>query len=124
MTEATGPMFHGELVSADASAGAAMTLYGESSATSITLDTNDVLAVTNVTIVCGAALTVTVFDGANQALGAGETICAGDFAANGGINAAYDPPHKCQKGTGINVLASGAGAVKVQVKGWVKRKGA
>lgn len=119
----TGPAFHGELISADASAGVAMTLYGESSVTSLSLNAADVLAVTDVTIVCGAALTVTVFGGANQTLDAGETITAGDFAANGGINASFNTPYMGQLGCGVNVVASGAGAVKVQVKGWIQRRG-
>lgn len=123
-----GAQFHGEFSSADASApaddaAARVSLFGAGSASALTLATTDQVVVTDMAIETSAALTVTVFDGANEAAGAGEIIYKGDV----GTTSAYAPPFTCpfycQLGTYPHVLTSGAGQVDVQMRGYIIRPG-
>lgn len=123
MSVAKGPQFHGEFSSADASslseADSRILLYGAGSTTAVTLAVADFVLVTDVLIVTAAAVTVTVYDGANNAAGAGEVIATGDFPANGGVAWQCQTAHVCQKGTWPKVKTSGAGAVKVTIRGTI-----
>jgi hypothetical protein len=124
----TGALLHGEFSSADASglseANARILLYGAGSTTAVTLDSNDNVVITDVLIVAAAALTVTVYDGANNTVGAGEVVAKGSFPANGGAALNFSAPHVCQKGTWPKVLTSGAGQIDVYIKGYIYRTGA
>src|SRR4051794_8687733 len=112
-TAGTDTLYHGEFSSADASAlsepNSRILLYGPGSTTALTVGSTDQVVITDVRIIAGAALTVQVYDGANNSVGAGEVIDQGNFAANGG--AAHDllTPHTCQAGTWPKVKTSGAG---------------
>jgi hypothetical protein len=123
-----GAPFHGEFSSSDASAlsepNSRFALYGAGGTTALTLDANDIVCVSDVKILCGStALTITVYDGADATVGAGETVSAGDYPANGGEVWAGQVPHVCQTGTYPKVKASAAGAVKAQIRGTIRRKG-
>lgn len=123
-----GSLVHGEFYSADASAlsesDARILLYGAGSTTAITLDSNDNVVITDIKIIVGAtSLTVTVYDGANNTVAAGEIIQKGLYAAYNGEAQNFSAPHVCQKGTWPKVLTSAAGAVYVYVKGYIYRTG-
>jgi hypothetical protein len=123
-----GAPFHGEFSSADASAlsepNGRILLYGAGSTTAVTLGATDQVAITDVKILVGSsAITVTVYDGANNAAGAGEVVTTGEFAANGGEAQNFSTPHYCQVGTYPKVITSGAGSVKVQIRGFINRLG-
>lgn len=117
--------YHGEFSSSDASAlsepNSRILLYGRGSTTAITLASTDQVVITDVKIMCGAsALTVTIYDGANNVVAAGETVTTGDYAANGGEVQNFSTPHGCQVGTWPKVITSGSGAVKVQIRGRIQ----
>lgn len=119
---ATGAVFHGEFSSSDASAlseaNSRILLYGAGSTTAITLASTDRVHITDILIVAAVALTVTIYDGADNTAGAGEVVAYGDFAANGGVaHSTALSPHVCQAGTWPKVKTSGAGAVKVVIRG-------
>jgi hypothetical protein len=122
-----GAVFHGEFSSADASAltepNSRFLLYGAGSTSAVTLNANDEVTVTDLKIMAGSALTVTVYDGSDATADAGEVISAGDYAANGGEAQNFTAPHVCQKGTYPKLKASGAGTVKAQIRGYICRKG-
>lgn len=125
----TGSLVHGEFSSADASGlsepNSRILLYGAGSTTAVTLDSNDNVVITDVFVLCGATgLTVTVYDGANNTVAAGETIVKGTFSANGGVAMNLSAPHVCQKGTWPKVLTSAAGQIDVAIKGYIYRTGA
>lgn len=120
----TGAIMHGEFSSADASAlteaNARVLLYGAGSVTAVTLGSTDYVVITDVFVLCGATgLTVTVYDGGNNTVGAGEVVVKGTFSANGGLAWNLATPHVCQAGTWPKVLTSGAGQVDVSIKGYV-----
>lgn len=124
----TGAVFHAEFSSADASApaneaAARMTLYGAGSTTALTLGSNDNVVVTDAKVMVGAALTVTVYDGADAAADAGEVVTTGAYPANGGEAQNFSAPHVCQKGTYLHVRTDAAGAVRVQCRGYIFRTG-
>lgn len=119
-----GVPVHGEFTSADASAlsesNSRFAIYGGGSTTAVTLAAGDYVTISDLDILCGSsALTVTVYDGANATVDAGETVVIGDYPANGGIARTYRSPHVCQKGTYPKVKTSGAGAVKVVFHGFI-----
>lgn len=116
------PLFHGEFTSADASAlseaNSRITLY-DVTKTAITLAAGAYCVITDVTIVCGAALTTTVYDGGNNTVAAGERIAQGNYAANGGESKSFLAPHYCAVGTYPKVKTSGAGQVDVIIHGFI-----
>lgn len=123
-----GVPFHGEFSSSDASAlseaNSRFALYGAGSVTALTLASTDRVCVTGLKVMTGAsALTVTVYDGADATVDAGETVSAGDYPANGGEAQNFTTPHFCQTGTYPKVKTSGAGAVKAQIRGTIYRIG-
>lgn len=113
--------FHGEFSSADASAltevNSRFTLYGVGSATGVTLGANDYVVVKDIVITTGAALTVDIYDGANNAVAAGESIAK--VIVNGTIVLPLTVPHVCAKGTYPKVKTSGAGQVDVVIRGHI-----
>lgn len=119
--------FHGEFSSADASAlteaNSRVLLYGTGSTSAITLDTNDQVIVTAMTLVSTAAITVTVYDGADNSAGAGEVLFYGDLAAKGVVAQPFATPHYCQKGTWPKVKGSGAGQINLVLRGYISRIG-
>jgi len=121
-----GVPFHGEFSSADASAlseaNSRLALYGAGGVSALTLNANDFVSITDVTISTGAALTVQVYDGANNAVGAGEQVCIAKI--NGAIAIPFTVAHTCQKGTYPKVITSGAGQVDVTIRGTIIRQGA
>lgn len=124
----SGALCHGEFYSADASAlsetNARILLYGAGSTTAITLDANDNVVITDIKVMVGATtLTVTVYDGANNTVAAGEVIDKGLYAAYNGAVLTLSAPHVCQKGTWPKVLTSAAGDVWVYLKGYIYRTG-
>ena len=126
---ASGAPIHGEFSSADASglteANARFTLYASPGATALTLDSNDVVTITDVSITntSGGALTVQIYDGANNAVGAGELVLFARVAAAGNVLHRFGTPHACQKGTYPKVITSGAGQIDCSLKGSILRSG-
>lgn len=126
---AGGSPFHAEFTSSDASTpanepAARMTLYGASSTAAITLGANDQVVITDLRVLCGGTgLTVSVFDGADTTVDAGERITVGTYAANGGEFQPMQTPFWCQKGTYPKVKTSAAGQIDVYARGVIIRKG-
>ncbi len=123
-----GAAIHGEFSSADASAlseaNSRILLYGAGSTTALTLNANDHVTITDLKVIAGSALTVTVYDGTDATPDAGEVITTGDYAANGGeAQPGMQTPFTCQKGTWPKVKASAAGNVKVQIRATIFRVG-
>lgn len=120
--------FHGEFSSADASAltepNGRFTLYGAGGTSALTLDASDQVRITDITVSsAGTNLTLTVYDGANNAAGGGEVIWKGVVPTNTVQNKTLATPHFCQKGTYPKVITSGAGQVDVTIHGTIVRIG-
>lgn len=96
--EQFGRPFHGEFSSADASAlseaNARFTLYGVDKQ-AITLAADERVIVTDIDVVVGTALTVTIYDGDDATPDDGEKILMHSFGANGGISSHLRTPHYC-----------------------------
>jgi hypothetical protein len=121
-----GEEVHGELISSDASTAAALSLFRDGSVTARTLDTStERLAVSDVVLISGSALTVDVFFDANAdgTVDAGERIVGGPVAANGGFALSFTTPHIGPKGITPKVKASGSGVIRCFVKGYIIRGG-
>jgi hypothetical protein len=116
---------HGEFSSADASGltepNARISLFQTGTTTAVALAAGDVLVITDLSVVAGAALTVTVFDGADATVDAGETILKGDFAAKTNLGQRAATPFECQAGTYAHVKTSGAGQIDAQLRGYVRK---
>lgn len=122
-----GRPFHGEFSSADASAlseaNSRFALYPAGSTSALTLAANERVVITDVAVVTGAALTVTLYDGADTTASGGEQILKGSFAANGGISSALAVPHYGQTASYPKVKTSGAGQIDVTIRGVIERTG-
>lgn len=128
----TGRIFHGEFTSADASAlseaNSRFTLY-DSSKNAITLAADEQVVITDLDIVVGATgLTVTVYDGANNTVVAGERVMLGTFAANGGISSHLKTPHYCRGNASTSspegypkVKTSASGQVDATIRGFIRK---
>ncbi len=118
---------HGEFTSADASALTELlsriTLYHPVTKAAVSIDAGDVLVITDLQLVVGAAITVTVYDGADATPAAGEVICRGNFGANGGVDASFRTPHYCKQATWPKVKGGAAGQIDVSLRGRVMRAG-
>lgn len=117
--------YHAEFSSADASAlsepNSRFTLYQLSTKTAITVQATDTVVVTDVLLRVGAAaLTVNVYDGADNVVDPGEKIFSGSFPANSGDAVLYSTPHFCQVGTYPKVKTSIAGQVDMVIRGYVR----
>lgn len=122
--------FHGEFTSADASAlseaNSRFTLYKTPAGTraTITLGPQDQVVITDVDIVVGGTgLTITLYDGDNNTVAAGERILLGTFAANGGLSAHLQTPHYCLTQSYPKLKASAAGQVDATIRGFVVTNG-
>lgn len=129
MSIPAGPPIHGEFSSADASglneANSRILLYGQLATTALTLNANDTVIVSHLAISsAGTNLTVSIYDGADATVDAGEVIWRGVVPTNTTIDAWLLVPHYCQKGTWPKVKASGAGQVYVTLHGSATRVGA
>jgi hypothetical protein len=118
---AKGTPIHGEFTSADASAlseaNSRLALYGAGSTTSLTLGSTDYVALTDLVISVGAALTVTIYSGADATVDAGEQMAKLTFAAAGVQSVRLDTPGWTLIGTYPKVKTSGAGTVTVFATG-------
>lgn len=117
-----GTPFHGEFSSADASAlseaNSRFRLYPAGGDDTITLASTQQVVVTDIFLLTGnTALTVSIYDGGDNNVGAGEVLVAGDFGANGGVNETAHIPHYCQEGTYPKVKTSGAGQINASIRG-------
>jgi hypothetical protein len=122
-----GTEFHGEFSSADASAlneaNSRITLYPAATVSALTLGATDQVVITSIQLTSAGAVTVTLYDGADATVDAGEAIALAGLAANGFLNLSSDRvPHYCQAGTYPKVKASGAGAIKVIIRGWIESR--
>lgn len=117
--------FHGEFSSADASAlsevNSRVLLYPAGTVTAYTLAATDQVLIYRVTLVCGAALTVQLYDGADNSVGAGEKVLQGNFAANGGVGGPFAVAHQCQAGTWPKVKTNTSGQIDVTIHGVIRR---
>jgi hypothetical protein len=119
---------HGTYSSADASApseaNARFVLYADLGVTSLSLNTSDVVVIQDIIVAsAGTNLTVTIYDGADNSVGAGEIVWKGVVATNTTQSVSLNKPHRCQKGTYPKVLASGAGQIDLCIKGDIYRVG-
>lgn len=125
----SGVPIRGEFSSADASAlsepNSRFALYGQGSATALTLGTNDYISIQQITVSSAATTAlVQVYDGPDATVDAGEEMHGGIVPTNSTVNVGPFPVVKtCQKGTYPKVKASAAGAVRVQFTGIVVRAG-
>ena len=123
-----GVPFHGEFSSADASAlseaNSRFTLYGAGSTTAITLNANDQIEITDISIAsAGTNLTVQVYDGADATVDAGEAVYEAIVPTNTTQSKIIGTPHVIQKGTYPKLKTSGAGQVDAVIHGRVVRLG-
>jgi hypothetical protein len=131
-----GVPFHGEFSSSDASAlseansrfslykagfikaGATVTLKSATEGTDQLL--GSVVIVTDVLISIGAsALTVQVYDGADNVIDAGELIAKAQVLANTNTSIRLFVPHYCSSGSYPKVKSSGAGQIDVTIHGLI-----
>jgi hypothetical protein len=122
-----GRPFHGEFSSANASGlsevNSRFALYAANSLSTITLAANEQVVITDIFVLAGAALTVTLYDGADNVVAGGEQVLKGNFAANGGVAEVLGTPHYCQVATYPKVLTSGAGQIDCTIRGVIVRQG-
>lgn len=123
-----GRPFTGVFSSADASAlneaNSRFTLYTVGSSTALVLAANERVVITDLAVVVGSALAVTVYDGADAIVDAGEVILKGSFGTNGGISQNLQVPHygsACQSYP--KVKTGGAGQVDAVIRGVIVREG-
>lgn len=118
---------HGEFTSADAraltEANARFTLYRAGS--TYTLTSTDVVVVCSLQLSTVTAMTVQVYDGANNSVAAGENIFRAVVAANANEVGAYfgDAPHVCQAGTHPKVISDTAGQIYAKFTGYIVPSG-
>lgn len=122
-----GIPIHGDFSSADASAlaetAARILLYGSDSTTAITVTATEWVIVSDLTIAVGAtALTVTIYDGVNNAAAAGEIITKVTISAGTSHTVSFNVPHYCKAGTWPKVLTSAAGQVDVSLHGTIDKR--
>lgn len=123
-----GVPIRGEFSSADATAlteaNSRLLLYGQGSASAVTLTANDHVLIHSVTVSSAATnALVQVYDGADNAVDAGEEIFGAIIPTNTNTSALFGVPVCCQKGRYPKVKASAAGNVRVQFRGMVVRAG-
>ena len=121
--------FHAEFSSADASGlsepNSRLSLYGARGGSAITLDAQDVVSITDISVTsAGTNLTISIYDGADNSVGAGELIWKGIVPTNSTSNVTLQTPHECGKASYPKVKASGAGQIDVTIHGTIARQGA
>ena len=119
--------FHGEFASADASAlteaNSRFTLYEMGLTTALTLAAGDYVVVTDIIVDYTGATTrtITLYDGADNVVDAGEKINELTRIQNDHTESQYVTPFTCQKGTFPKVKTSGGGQVTVLIRGQIER---
>jgi hypothetical protein len=113
--------FHGEFSSSDTSAlseaNSRFALYGSRSTAAITLDATDVVTITDIAITsAGTNLTVSIYDGANATVDAGELIHKAIIPTNTVQSLSLLTAQDCQKGTYPKLKASGSGQVDAVIR--------
>ncbi len=101
-----------------------LTLTGAGVPAAFTLTAADRYVVTDLLVIAGSALTVTVWAGSavpGSSPGAGELIFRGALAANGGVSMRLVTPHICTTAKAVRVKTSGAGRVDVMARGLILR---
>lgn len=114
-----GEPIHGEIHSADASAGVQIVIYNQGSVTARTLNTHEYIEIHSLELVTAAGGDCYVFLAPTAAPVTGKYVVRGTFAANGGI-AMSTILASGQKGDLPWVIAP-AGAVDVIFKGVVRK---
>ncbi|HYE76651.1 MAG TPA: hypothetical protein VEI97_01565 [bacterium] len=116
----------GEFSSADARAlsesDARVTLYPASSTTALTLASTDVFRISAAVITAGTTgnLIVTLYDGANASVAAGERLLRVSVLSNSTVVVPLPQAIYCQAGTYPKVLADAAGDVNVTLTGAIE----
>jgi hypothetical protein len=107
---------HLEVVSADASAGVAFTLYAAGSTTSRALAGTEILMITDIIFVSTAGGTFNIVAGNADAVG--KRIAKGNVAATGGLVYQFATPFKCPVGV-LPYLFAAAGQVDCVLTGYI-----
>lgn len=120
--------FHGEFSSADASslteANGRFALYLGGQAAAYTLQSDDHVVITEIIISTITALTLTVYDGADATVAAGEKIAHVILAANSQpVIIKLSTPRVCQRGIYPKVDTSASGQVDVTINGYISGPG-
>ena len=111
-----GSPFKGEVVSADASAGVAFTLYPDGNTTAFTLGSTQFLTITDIIFVSTVG---GVYSIAADTQAAGKYIAKGNADALGGLAHSFSTPLTCPKGVTPKLFAA-AGQVDCVISGYVK----
>lgn len=110
----SGMPFHGEVDTANATAGVLFTLYPSGSSVEYILGANDQVVIESYSVVTDTLLAVSLQIGTSYA--AGKRLRSGKFAANSGM-AGSDVELVCTKGVKPAILASDVGTVNAQIEG-------
>jgi len=123
---AQGQPFHGEFTSTDATelseTGQRFTMYrsqGATVKTAVTLAANEQVVITDIFLHCELAMTVWVFDGANNTPNNGESILRSSFAINSGCGFQLNVPHYCLQGTYPKLKTSTAAKIDAIIRGFI-----
>ena len=119
-----GQPFHGEFTSADASAlseaNSRFGLYVPFTLTTIPLVSTDRVVITDVWFWSVAAVAVSVYDGSDTTVSAGEKIWGtATVTANTNVWQTLATPHHCQTGTYPKVKTGGAGQIDAIIRGFI-----
>lgn len=108
--------FHGEVSSADASAGVTFSLFeNNGAATAITLGATERLVITDIVVVAAASGNVVV--GANADT-AGKRVIKGSTGTTGGFAHAFQTPYVCGKGV-VPKLFAPSGQADGTIRGFI-----
>lgn len=116
---------HGEFSSSDASGltetNSRFTLYGPASASALTLGSTDYVCITDLVFTAGSALTITIYDGANNSVAGGEKAAYVQLGAGATGHLRLVSPFVCQVGTYPKVKTNTSGQVDVILLGDIYR---
>lgn len=117
-----GDEVHGEINSADASAGVEIPIYDAGKTTARTLQETETLVITDIQLVTAAGGDCSVILDADDdnALDEGETVVRGDLPANGSIEMSFGCGRFGAPGAKPHVIAP-TGVVDVVFTGYVKK---
>lgn len=119
-----GAPFHGEFTSADASAlteaNSRFTLYVPHTTTAITLASTSRVVITDLWFWSVGAVAVSIYDGADATVSAGEKIWGtATVAANTNVFRSLVTGHHCQTGTWPKVKTGAAGQIDAIIHGYI-----
>jgi hypothetical protein len=123
MPRINGDEIHGEVVSSNASAGVAFTLYKQATATAYTPTSTEIITVTDIIFVstAGGVYNLVFYPaGGSIADGAGLRIAKGNASALGGLAHHFETPRTGPKGY-LPALISAAGQVDAVITGYVSQ---